>query len=95
MNAVATTNRIPSSSAACTAQIAVTVLIVVVTGVAMPGRISGGTVWLSPPYQTGIMRVNTKLATPTSSSGATASKGCGKPPAPVSTRSGSFTSEVP
>lgn len=32
------------------------------------------------PYQTGIMQVNRKLATPTSSKGASASSGCGHGP---------------
>ena len=85
--AVATTNRIPISSAPCTAQIATTVLIGVVTGAFRPGRISGATV-NEAPYHSGIILVSTKLATPTTISGSSASKGCGSDAA--CTRSGSF-----
>ncbi len=90
--AVTTTITIPSSNAPSTAQIATTLLIVVVTGAWMPGRMSGVTVYVAP-YQFGIQRVSRKFATPTSTSGATASNGCGN--CFDSTRSGSLTRSVP
>src|ERR1700754_4655670 len=92
LKAVATTSRMPSSSAPSTAQIATTDLMVAVTGACTPGSTSGATVY-DAPYQSGSIRVSAKFAMPTSTSGATASRGCGS--CDVSTRSGSLTSDVP
>ncbi|MNN69087.1 hypothetical protein D3C81_1848440 [compost metagenome] len=63
----------PSSSAASTAQMAVSLAISVCTGALMPGRLR---LWVLP-YQAGIQWVNSRFITPTSSSGESASSGLG------------------
>ncbi|MNH23466.1 hypothetical protein D3C79_833630 [compost metagenome] len=68
------TSRMPSSNAASTAQIAVSLAISVCTGVLMPGRLR---LWVLP-YQAGIQWVNSRFITPTSSSGDNASSGLGR-----------------
>ncbi len=71
---LASTSRMPSSRAACTAQIAVSLPTSVCNGVAMPASCR---VW-TWPYHCGIQWVNSRLATPTSTSGESASQGFGR-----------------
>ncbi|MNN79620.1 hypothetical protein D3C81_1962800 [compost metagenome] len=79
----------PSSSAASTAQIAVTLAILVSIGFASPGSET----LLAGPYQSGIIRVSQKFDTPTRISGRMASHGGGS--LPPSTRCGSLRRLVP
>ncbi|MNZ98553.1 hypothetical protein D3C78_1178410 [compost metagenome] len=69
----ARTMRMPTSNAACTAQMAVSLAISVVTGAAMPGRLR---LWVLP-YHWGIQWVNSRFMMPTASSGDRASQGLG------------------
>ncbi|MNN73267.1 hypothetical protein D3C81_1893710 [compost metagenome] len=65
--------RMPTSKAACTAQIAVSLAMSVVTGAAMPGS---ARLWVLP-YTCGIQWVNNRFMMPTASSGDSASHGLG------------------
>ncbi|MNR23667.1 hypothetical protein D3C85_1406980 [compost metagenome] len=69
----ANTTRMPTSNAASTAQMAVSLAISVCTGVAMPGRLR---VW-TLPYHCGIQWVKHKFMMPTSNSGSRAIQGLG------------------
>ena len=83
------TTIIPTSNAACTAQIAVSLAISVVTGALMPGRLR---LWVLP-YHCGIQWVNNRFITPTRISGDSATHGLGK--ARLSAVSGSLRNSVP
>ncbi|MNR28956.1 hypothetical protein D3C85_1463060 [compost metagenome] len=65
--------RMPTSNAACTAQIAVSLAISVVTGAAMPGS---ARLWVLP-YHCGIHWVNSRFMMPTANSGDRAIHGLG------------------
>ena len=71
---------------------ATTPLVATLSAACAPGITCGSTVYWAP-YHCGIRRVSAKLATPTRISGEIARIGLGR--SVVSTRSGSFSSEVP
>ena len=86
--ASASTARMPSSRAASTAQIAFTFATSVMTGFAPSSTIS-----CVLPYSRGMSLVNTRLATPTTTSGLSATHGFGRSVA--SKASGSLRRSVP
>ncbi|MNE97721.1 hypothetical protein D3C80_1961190 [compost metagenome] len=79
----------PTSNAACTAQIAVSLAMSLVTGAVMPGS---ARLWVLP-YHWGIHWVNNRFMRPTASSGETAIQGFGS--LMSSAVSGSLRNSVP
>lgn len=75
--ASASTDRMPTSSAPTTAQIAPIFATSCTTGAALP-MIEGMKLCSPPPYQCGMPRVNSLLETNTSTSGSTAMPACAR-----------------